>query len=92
MSLFMTRVTWLPAFSVLPGRWCISHSCRQCHREVRAEDLIAHAIGHEGPPDGTKAPAARDSTDHTSQSQRPHAPATCGPISVVRSTREELPL
>jgi len=47
---FRTVVLHLPPtpLGLLPEKWAVEHRCSLCHLLVSAEQLIAHARGHEG--------------------------------------------
>ncbi len=47
MTTFVTTVAWLPALPPLPGRWSVSHKCRECLKAVEVDDLIAHVLEHD---------------------------------------------
>lgn len=46
---FRTVVLHLPPtpLGLLPEKWAVEHRCSLCHFLVSAEQLIAHARGHE---------------------------------------------
>lgn len=70
MTTFVTTVMWLPALSPLPGRWSVSHKCRECLKAVKADDLIAHVLEHD-PTRGSRQRPVPRSPSVPRRSRRP---------------------